>query len=85
MSDERPRVEWTKRASFAQVAEALGVDTDHIMAVQNELVLYTPKLDAGADSQVWAAELERDDAGVLRVASREPLDKTVRDYLPPLP
>jgi hypothetical protein len=84
-------VEWHGRADFAEVAEALGVDTDCVMAAtvvgDNEgwLVLYTPEhADDPRDSIVHRALLERGADGVLRMVKHATAGRT-GDYLPDLP
>jgi hypothetical protein len=69
MSDWRkPRVKWKRAPDFAEIAEALGVATTQIMAVQNPLgadllVLYTP--DPDEETRVFAARVRRGVDGVL--------------------
>lgn len=58
--------EWKSRTAFAEIAEALEIDTDQVMAAlpldggQGWLVLYTP------DDWVHRALLGRDPDNVLR-------------------
>lgn len=66
-----PRAEWRGAPDFAEVAEALNVPTDHIMAVMREqatyVVLYTPSLE-GYEPPVYRVGLRRDRDGILRPA-----------------
>jgi hypothetical protein len=84
-------VEWHGRADFAEVAEALAIDTDAVMAMtvvgddDGRLVLYTPEhAPDPRDSLVHRALLERDARGVLHVVKHATAG-TFRDYLPDLP
>jgi hypothetical protein len=60
---------------FPEVAEALGVSTDLIMAAHNAeggrfTVIYTP--DYPHDPTTWMALLQRRSDGTLRVLKRDP-------------
>lgn len=79
----RPRLKWTGRADprIAEAAEAVGCNTDDVMAVAPDdagaLVLFTADAEStrGLDPlevPVTRARLERDAAGVLTEAEREP-------------
>ena len=73
----RPRAEWTDRTKFAEVAEALGVSTEYILAVSdNGIVLWTPSQTPEGD--IWRGRLERDADGVLHVIHKE-FSSTVAD------
>ena len=65
--------EWTKRHEFHEIAEALGVDTDMIMAVyprgKDTAILYTPEGHSEQD-WLWLAILKRGKWGILEVAGR---------------
>jgi hypothetical protein len=62
------KAEWKGRTAFAEIAEALDVQTDEIMAAmplgggQGFVVLYTPEPEL-----IWQARLERDSDRVLRL------------------
>ena len=63
------RVEWHDRVDFAEIADAIGVDTTRIMAVRNPaadevFVLFTPTDDD--PPRIFSTELRRDRDGVLR-------------------
>ena len=68
MTDQPPRVEWQRRLAFVEVAEALGVNTDQIMATMPRhdyvLALYTPH--PTDPPRIYAARLQRD-GGLLNV------------------
>jgi hypothetical protein len=81
-------VEWKRRNDFAEVAEALSVSTDAIMAsvmIGNDegwLALYTPEHAADPfDSIVHRALLARDADGVLRMAKHATVGRA-GDLLP---
>jgi len=65
------RYEWKDRTAFAEMAEALEIDTDEVMAAnplkddKGFVVLYTVNTDS-PDAIVWEALLARDDDGILR-------------------
>ena len=91
MSGAQFKAEWHGRSDFAEVAEALGIDTDGVMAMtvvgddEGWLVLYTPEhADDPRDSLVHKALLERGADGVLRMVKHGTAG-TFRDYLPDLP
>lgn len=72
MSD--PDVRWSKGHELAGYAEALGVPTNHIMAVSVEgraiLVLYTPELPADNETpRIFEVTLRRDNDKVLHATS----------------
>lgn len=68
MTDEF-HTRWAKGHEFAEVAEALHVRTDQIMAMlPGSIVLYTP----GDDEEIWSATLKRTEDGTLRPVRREP-------------
>lgn len=70
-----PNAEWRGRAAFAEVAEALSLRTDQVMAAMQAdglwTVLWSDHLEDGADvdTPVTATRLQRDDAGVLHIIS----------------
>jgi hypothetical protein len=74
-----PRAEWSKAPDFAEVAEALKLPTDHIMATLREgatyVALYTPTLYDDVldrpleEPPVYRVGLRRDRDGILRLAS----------------
>lgn len=69
MSDQTPDVEWHKAVDFAEVAEALGVTTKQVMAVQNPqsgrpFVMYTLSADPN-DTLLHAIHLSRSADGTL--------------------
>lgn len=78
MSDDTPpRVVWADRTGLTMhdVAEALGIDSDLVMAVHEQgerklSAFYTPRYDQG-DKTIWLALLRRNRDGTLRVVSRE--------------
>ena len=62
-------VEWHRRVEFAEVAEALGVETDLVFGTQVAVdgvwtVLYSP--DGDEPERVFGVLLRRDTDGVLR-------------------
>jgi len=68
-------VEWHKALDFAEVAEALGVPTDCIMAARNPeggqvTVFYTPEDSDLENPTILAATLRRGADGVLFLASQ---------------
>jgi len=84
----RPRAEWRPRAAFAEVAEALGIFTDEVMActaVEQDkgcLVLYSTgdvSLKTG-DAIVHRALLERGADGVLRMVKHQRMG-SLRDFM----
>jgi hypothetical protein len=84
---DRYSVEWRRRTAFAEVADALGIPTDQVMAAmpaqggQPWTVLYTPERSDSPDAEVFAAHLDRDAGGVL-VAYKRARAGTVADFLP---
>lgn len=78
----KPQAEWRDRVDFAEVAEALAINTDQVMAIKRVthlmvIVIYTPTEDCrGA---VWWAVLERDSYGVFNVRRNEPTGQTTDD------
>ena len=60
------RTEWHNAPDFAEVAEALGVNTVDVLAVMvDSVVLYTPAPDDD-DPLIWRTEMGRDADGILR-------------------
>jgi len=63
------RVEWVGRADMAEVAEAIGVPTDLIMAVHSTgAVIWSDGVDD--DSNMWWAVIGRDADGLIVVGPR---------------
>lgn len=86
--DEPTRAEWRDRHHFAEFAEALGVDTDHVIAVRSVpkrtglfVVMLSPDL-VKAPKKVEAAYLQRDAVGILRESGRR---RDVPDFWERLP
>lgn len=79
MSDDEPRNKWVRAPHFAEVAEALGLNTDQVLAATLRdarwFVMFTPRRDGCGD--VWMAVLERRDDGILRVRRRRRTGQTV--------
>lgn len=68
--------EWHNAPEFAEVAEALGVNTVDVMALlPDRVVLYTPDPE-DPDPMIWAAHLGRDADGILIAARRRELKPT---------
>lgn len=62
--------EWADRTAFAEVAEALGVRTDMVLAVSSDgIAIFTPE----GEDEFSIAELGRDGDGVPVVVSVTPL------------
>jgi hypothetical protein len=65
----KARIEWKSRLTFAEIAEALEIDSDEVMAAtpieDGFLVLYTTNTHA-PEAVVHDALLGRDDSGILR-------------------
>ena len=64
------RAEWHGKVDFAEVAEALSVTTEQIMAAisphsEDVLVLFTPGDPNEYPPKVFSAQLKRDTDGVL--------------------
>lgn len=82
MSDE-PRHEWARGPQFAEVAEALGLNTDQVLAASLRdgrwFVMFTPRRDGRGD--VWMAVLERGDDGLLRVRRQRRTGQTVEGFI----
>ncbi len=63
------------RTEFAEEAEAVGVETDHIMSVlkapdrQMSFVVYTMTVEINDDTPVYACKLQRDEDGLLQPMS----------------
>jgi len=73
----QPRSEWRLRRDFAEIAEALGINTDQIMAAtrSDDLVIalfMNPPDEHGfdPDEPIFGARLARDEDGILRVIGR---------------
>jgi hypothetical protein len=83
VSDPEVRARWAGGAEFAEFAEALGVQTDRIMAAsvldeRRVIALYTPDDPfepdhRRADPRIFQARLLRDDEHVLRRHSEREL------------
>lgn len=87
---EMPRAEWKSREEFAEVAEAIGVPTDHIMAVRwgggdgDCIALWSAdELAEALETVVFATVLRRDSAGILTVAVLPRRVGVVGEFLPP--
>jgi hypothetical protein len=62
--------EWKKAHDFAEVAEALGVNTDAVIGmVPDRIVLFTPE----PGDVIYRASLGRDADGILRATPPVPL------------
>jgi hypothetical protein len=72
--DMSHRVEWRKAPDFAEVAEALQLNTDQIMAAQvggpGVTAVFTTGPGDDLDQTVYVARLARDSDGVLRPFGR---------------
>lgn len=73
-----PTVGWGGRTEgpMPEIAEALGVTTDLVMAVHDMgrgkyTAFYSPEYDKG-DTTLWLALLKRSGDGILKVVHREP-------------
>jgi hypothetical protein len=75
MTDEI-RVLWSNAGpDFAEVAEALGINTVDIMAVLTDrIVLYTPKPDE-PNPEIWSAVLGRDADGILVAGGKQFIER----------
>jgi hypothetical protein len=82
VSDE-PRHEWARAPHFAEVAEALGLNTDQVLASSLRdgrwFVMFTPRRDGRGD--VWMAVLERHDDGLLQVRRRRRTGQTIEGFI----
>lgn len=59
----RVRAEWHDAPEFAEVAEALGVNTIDVMAMmEDQVVLFTPEPEDD-DPLIWRAQLGRTPTG----------------------
>jgi hypothetical protein len=67
--------EWHSRTAFAEVAEALGVETGDIMATMDNMVLYTTET-LTSDPPIWRASLGRDADGILVASPPELVGST---------
>lgn len=68
---------WSGKSSFAELAEALGISTDDVLASWNDggpalKVLYTR--DNYEPTVIWCAALLRDQDGILRMHG-EPVEQ----------
>ena len=64
------RAEWHDRVDFAEVAEALGIETEDIMAMLPEqIVIFTTDTHDDEKSKLWASKLGRDADGILIAAT----------------
>lgn len=66
---------WAGRAAFAEAAEALGIDTDQVMATaeiegRTSVLFTTDKVKA--DPMIHSATLTRNEDGVLRPGVSQP-------------
>ena len=88
----RTRTEWTDRTAFAEIAEALNVPTDMIMAVHSDgIVLWTDNADVD-EEPIWYARVGRGADGVMVVGPRTStgtigdfkarMDAAMRDVFP---
>jgi hypothetical protein len=72
------RAEWKSRDQFAELAEAVGLPTDHIISAVNPpgtpggtfVVLYSRDI-VTKDTPVYSVVLVRDEQGILRRAAQE--------------
>lgn len=81
------KTEWHNAPDFAEVAEALNVNTIDVMAMlPDQIVLYTPHPNDD-DPQIFKAKLGRDTEGILRagpgqfVANSSEWEAKLRDLL----
>jgi hypothetical protein len=85
------RFEWKHRADFAEIAEAVGCNTDDVMAatgytpdaepIGGVLVLYTIDTHGPPDQAiVHRALLERNEDGVLHIVKHAPI-ATLADFM----
>jgi hypothetical protein len=59
-------VAWAHGPDFAEVAEALGISTDMVLArMLDKFVMYTDE-----EGEIMSAILKRDEEGILRVLER---------------
>lgn len=73
---EKFNTEWHDAPDFAEVAEALGVNTVDVMAMMaDEIVLFTPDPN-DADPMIYKAKLGRDADGILRAGPRSAVGLT---------
>jgi hypothetical protein len=79
MADREGQVrhEWVGKTTFQEVAEALHVNTDQIVAWTGRIALFTPTED---DTDVWMAFLRQDNDGIWHETSRMP-SPTMTDYM----
>lgn len=67
------QTEWVGRTEMAEVAEALNVPTDMIMAVSSDgTVLFTYPHEMDDDGIIWVARLGRDADGVVVASPPQP-------------
>lgn len=80
--DDKGRVEWVSRVDMAQLAEALGIDSDLVIsATMREyglLVMWTTSDDYS--EQIMGSVLLPDDDGILRVVKTGPTGSTLQDW-----
>lgn len=80
---KHPRVEWVRRTDFAEVAEAIGIDSDLVISATERpyglLVLWAA---SDADHEpIMGSALLRDDDGIYRVVKGGPTGTTLGDWI----
>ena len=70
------KTEWHNAPDFAEVAEALGVNTVDVLAVMgDQVVLFTPAPE-DADPMIFRSQLGRDGDGILVAGPRHAMCST---------
>ena len=81
MSD-RPETRWTGREAFAEVAEALKIRTDQVLAMTRRgdgyFVVFTPSEDGSG--AVWAGLCKRDPDEVMVAVAQHATGENVEDW-----
>lgn len=81
--DPEGRVEWVKRTDFAEIAEAIGIESDLVISATNRtyglLVMWTRS--ALPEETIMGSVLVRDDDGIYRVAKTGPTGTTLGDWM----
>lgn len=83
MTDDEPRVEFVRRTTFAEEAEAIGIPSDLVISATDRdyghLVMYTAS--EKLDEAIMGALMRRDRDGIYRVIKTGPTGSTLRDWV----
>lgn len=83
MSDENPRVKWATRVEMAELAEAIGIDSDLVISATERdyglLVMWTRSGEP--EEEIMGSVLRRDDDGIYRVVKTGTTGQRLKDWI----